>query len=92
MAADSNCLHTGLMLQEVEGTFAILAEVLSFLHMFGAAGHPLEPAAIQRDESILRASACIIALPSGCVAFVLVASILDTHGAHGNLAATMTKN
>jgi hypothetical protein len=71
------------MLQEVEGTFAILAEVLSFLHMLGAAGHPLKPTLIQRDESIFRARTGIIAVPYGCIAFVLVASVFNTHVAHG---------
>ena len=92
LAADSNCLHSGLMLQEVEGAFTILAQVPSFLHMFSAAGHPLEPTAIQRDEPRLRARACIIASLRGCVAFVFMASILDPHGAHGNLTAAMTKD
>ncbi len=76
LTANPHDLQAGLMLEEVEAPFAIFTQLLSFLYVFGTTEHPLEPAAIQRNETIFPAVAAIDAFSRSCLTFLLVAPVM----------------
>jgi len=90
--SDPQRFKTGLIFQEIKGSFTVLADFMGLLYQVGMMGNPLKQTAINRYETILRAGVGVPAFTRGSAAFIFMLLTFNTHVEHGQRTPIMTKD